>query len=169
MPPCRGCGPVSRTNQSCCWDLNPGPRPYQGRALPAELQQRRVFVSCSRGAARTRNVNSSDRAGDGNRTHISCLEGRGFTTKLHPQLHSHWAGRDSNPRTPKRPDLQSGAIDRSATCPSPAREVLRREDLVYKRPTECREARGGNRTRNLRFTKPLLCQLSYTSKLWGEP
>ncbi len=28
---------------SCCWDLNPGPRPYQGRTLPAELQQQRVF------------------------------------------------------------------------------------------------------------------------------
>ncbi|VTS01563.1 unnamed protein product [Tuwongella immobilis] len=28
---------------------------------------------------------STDRAGDGNRTHMSCLEGRGFTTKLHPR------------------------------------------------------------------------------------
>ena len=28
------------TPESCCWDLNPGPRPYQGRTLPAELQQR---------------------------------------------------------------------------------------------------------------------------------
>jgi hypothetical protein len=29
-----------------------------------------------------------------------------------------WAERDSNPRTPRRPDLQSGAIDRSAIRPS---------------------------------------------------
>src|SRR4051812_5767938 len=32
-----------------------------------------------------------------------------------------WVGRDSNPRTPKRPDLQSGAIDHSATYPRSAR------------------------------------------------
>ena len=31
---------------------------------------------------------------------------------------SEWAERDSNPRTPKRPDLQSGAIDRSAIRPT---------------------------------------------------
>ena len=39
---------------------------------------------------------------------------------LHPSafiLSFQWVGRDSNPRTPKRPDLQSGAIDRSATYP----------------------------------------------------
>lgn len=35
----------------------------------------------------------------------------------HSAFPPEWAGRDSNPRTPKRPDLQSGAIDRSATCP----------------------------------------------------
>src|ERR1700756_3342754 len=26
--------------ESCRWDLNPGPRPYQGRALPTEPRQR---------------------------------------------------------------------------------------------------------------------------------
>src|ERR1700722_21015287 len=31
---------VESARKSCCWDLNPGPRPYQGSALPAELQQR---------------------------------------------------------------------------------------------------------------------------------
>ena len=25
--------------ESCRWDLNPGPRPYQGRALPTEPRQ----------------------------------------------------------------------------------------------------------------------------------
>lgn len=39
------------------------------------------------------------------------LEGLGFSG------FGQWVGRDSNPRTPKRPDLQSGAIDRSATYP----------------------------------------------------
>jgi hypothetical protein len=28
-----------------------------------------------------------------------------------------WVGRDSNPRSPEAPDLQSGAFDRSATYP----------------------------------------------------
>lgn len=27
----------------------------------------------------------NSRAGDGNRTHVFCLEGRGFTIKLHPR------------------------------------------------------------------------------------
>src|SRR5438105_721711 len=36
------------------------------------------------------------RAGDGNRTRVSCLEGRGSTIELHPHK---WAGRDSNPRS----------------------------------------------------------------------
>src|SRR6185312_9363854 len=36
-----GCGaPLNSVpSQSCCWDLNPGPPPYQGGALPTELQQ----------------------------------------------------------------------------------------------------------------------------------
>ena len=31
-----------RKSQSCRWDLNPGPRPYQGRALPTEPRQQYV-------------------------------------------------------------------------------------------------------------------------------
>src|SRR4026208_668327 len=31
---------------SCCWDLNPGPPPYQGGALPTELQQPIFMVHC---------------------------------------------------------------------------------------------------------------------------
>src|SRR5438309_7355853 len=30
--------------ESCLWDLNPGPRPYQGRALPTEPRQRCLDV-----------------------------------------------------------------------------------------------------------------------------
>jgi hypothetical protein len=29
--------------KSCRWDLNPGPRPYQGRALPTEPRQQRCL------------------------------------------------------------------------------------------------------------------------------
>lgn len=98
------------------------------------------------------------KAGEGNRTLVTCLEGRSSTIELHPhpaslrvpQSHrikvqapgiavhrfrvslekdcdfatldsvtvSYWAGRDSNPRRDNPPDLQSGAIGRSATCPS---------------------------------------------------
>ena len=31
--------------KSCRWDLNPGPRPYQGRALPTEPRQQRCLSS----------------------------------------------------------------------------------------------------------------------------
>ena len=73
----------------------------------------------------------------------SCLEGKCSTVELLPQgavdssqwaagsenrsgfpahcsrptAHCRWVGRDSNPRTPKRADLQSAAIDHSATYP----------------------------------------------------
>src|SRR6476620_11135315 len=57
-------------------------------------------------------------------------------------------------RTPEGtspPDLQSGAIDRSATCP-------------VQRPTAHGRASGGTRTHDQRFTKPLLYQLSYAGE-----
>ena len=70
----------------------------------------------------------------------TCLEGKSSTTELHPHggssrfqvpgskfvlnlepgiwnLELQWVGRDLNPRIPKEPDLQSGAIDRSAIRP----------------------------------------------------
>src|SRR6266567_3993348 len=72
-------------NESCCWGLNPGPRPYQGSALPLSYSSR--FISLPE-------------AGDGNRTHVACLEGRCSTIELHPQS-LYWAGRDSNPRRTK--------------------------------------------------------------------
>ena len=57
-----------------------------------------------------------------------------------------WAGRDSNPRRPKSPDLQSGAIDHSATYP---RFFSKRERATRR-----------NRTDDPQFTKLLLYQLS---------
>ena len=106
----------------------------------------------------------------------SCLEGKCSTVELLPQSgvrdaefavrsirrrrpklllfripHSEfrisleWVERDLNPRIPKEADLQSAAIDHSAIypCSTPSR------------------ASGENRTHDLRFTKPLLYQLSY--------
>ena len=52
-------------------------------------------------------------------------------------------------------DLQSAAISHSATPPAPAPHLAD--------PLDSR-ADGGNRTLNRRFTKPVLCQLSYVSK-----
>ncbi len=113
--------------ESCHWDSNPGPRPYQGRALPTEPWQRDFVRSravqgsfglvwegfaarqlgCVRdgafelagsrstpgsrpGPAPLRSshrgaVRRPPRAGDGNRTHVACLEGRGSTIELHPR------------------------------------------------------------------------------------
>jgi hypothetical protein len=114
--------------QSCRWDLNPGPRPYQGRALPTEPRQHGVpcvvsprslvpSLACSSGGVacpasgrlvlpcgrscrplviaglvslphvtpvRPARFTPSSRAGDGNRTHVACLEGRYSTIELHP-------------------------------------------------------------------------------------
>ena len=36
--------------ESCRWDLNPGPRPYQGRALPTEPRQRVFLLGLGGGA-----------------------------------------------------------------------------------------------------------------------
>src|ERR1700758_3823336 len=69
--------------KSCRWDLNPGPRPYQGRALPTEPRQRPRWLSApSIGPAAGP---PASEAGDGNRTHVACLEGRYSTTELHPR------------------------------------------------------------------------------------
>src|SRR4051812_10122937 len=60
--------------QSCRWDLNPGPRPYQGRALPTEPRQHRIPLFCSSSGRSVPPAPDSE-AGDGNRTHVACLEG----------------------------------------------------------------------------------------------
>ena len=78
----------SGPTESCRWDLNPGPRPYQGRALPTEPRQR-CCVRDSRKpgssiSSRPSSVGPATRAGDGNRTHVACLEGRYSTIELHP-------------------------------------------------------------------------------------
>ena len=99
-----------------------------------------------------------------------------------------WAGVDSNHRTLARTDLQSVAFSHSATYPYLFVIILynvllnlvwllkmpltRFELVASPLRRECstpepqghldsRKAGNGTRTYNLRFTKPLLCQLSY--------
>lgn len=102
--------PLTCPLASCCWDLNPGPPPYQGGALPTELQQRvlsvvrspLVAVRCITFVRRVRlstghGLRSTDKqAGEGNRTLVTCLEGRSSTIELHPRL---WSARSTSGRS----------------------------------------------------------------------
>ena len=121
--------------ESCCWDLNPGPLPYQGGALPLS------YSSDTRVGGPARQSYAGGRCRPeramGFEPTTSCLEGRSSTVELHP--HRNRPACHSSPSSPsgqggirtpvgrKPPDLQSGAIDRSATCPvgSPRREATR--------------------------------------------
>ena len=75
------------SSESCFWGLNPGPRPYQGRALPLSYSST-PFIRAMRGhpgfvhAARFK----VPIAGEGNRTLVTCLEGRSSTIELHPRV-----------------------------------------------------------------------------------
>ena len=230
-PECLGDRP-----KSCRWDLNPGPRPYQGRALPTEPRQQ-----CSNPTRRlgpippdpdprrsptrpSRSARPEPRAGDGNRTHVACLEGRYSTIELHPHAIPirPWPvrssgepgsrGRDGGSRVeptvldvvlrlmslirasfrldlpsmpavdmggagfePAKavpPDLQSGPFGRLGIHPisGPDRRAARRPDgdapATRRSTLSPRDRAGGeSRTHNRRFTKPVLCRLSYASDL----
>ncbi len=136
----------------------------------------------------------SSRAGDGNRTHVTSLEGWSSTIELRPQLRlllnfvfakPQAFGQSSHERKPhllykmgevgfeptkaEPPDLQSGPFDHSGI---PPRSYGPATFVTPVRTTEChstsagghtiwastvsRGASGGNRTHNLRFTKPEL-------------
>src|SRR5438874_7565380 len=70
-----------------------------------------------------------------------------------------WAGRESNPHSRKTADLQSAELTTCSTYPRAAPGELR---LVVRPTPVCSVgADDGTRTRNRRFTKPLLYQLSY--------
>ncbi len=111
------------------------------------------------------------RAGDGNRTHAACLEGRGSTTELHP-------------RAIHRPCCKSQhGWSRIRTCEGSATRftvwplwplgyppgLFRTDATRTVRASRFGEilsrgrAGGESRTHNLRFTKPVLCRLSYAS------
>jgi len=52
----------------------------------------------------------------------SCPFGNGYVGAPTPLFRKMWTERDSNPRTPKRPDLQSGGFNHSPICPFCAAE-----------------------------------------------
>ena len=175
-------------------------------------------------------IDRAPRAGDGNRTHVACLEGRYSTIELHPpgRDHRRYAGpkrrrpseltgqswghcgrrervarasdptRDpfpfrGNATVPRPSDLTHG-WSRIRTCegsatrftvwplwplgypPGSTRNWRRRSDarpalrLVVRLrrdresfPSRSGRAGGESRTHNRRFTKPVLCRLSYAS------
>ena len=166
--------------ESCYWGLNPGPLPYQGSALPLSYSSG-SFSSTAGDGIRTRNIQLGRLELcqlSYTRTRIfDCrLSIADSQHSCNPLLSSRPAGESQHAnrtfidrqsaileagqggiRTPvgrSPPDLQSGAFDRSATCPSFSKSAggSRRDS-----------ARGGTRTHNRRFTKPELCQLSYAS------
>ena len=127
--------------KSCRWDLNPGPRPYQGRALPTEPRQH-CFERLDDPVGDRSASNShahlsgprppSPRAGDGNRTHVACLEGRYSTIELHPRdppgrdaagraerrrRSGHWLGRRSARRLASDPGRFSRPVSRPSCVP----------------------------------------------------
>src|SRR5437867_9083288 len=75
--------------KSCCWGLNPGPRPYQGRALPLSYSSlwhaSWLSSSCSPGPARRRSgKNLQEKRVMGIEPTRTCLEGRCSAFELHP-------------------------------------------------------------------------------------
>lgn len=100
--------PVGRRilSQSGRWDLNPRHLAWKARALP--LSYTRMLNTAS-AVLFAQSVPIYRRRP---RSTLLCFRG------LSVGRNTEWVGRDLNPRTPKRPDLQSGAIDHSATYPS---------------------------------------------------
>src|ERR1051325_1049916 len=73
---------------------------------------------------------------------------------------SWWAGRESNPHSRMTADLQSAELTTCSTYPrgfAPGTAG----NVVAPAHVHSIGADDGTRTRNRRFTKPLLCQLSY--------
>lgn len=88
-------------------------------------------------------------AGGGNRTRDSCLEGKGITIMQHPR--SLWAGRDLNPRTACRTDLQSVAFNHSATYP---RATAHRYGIRRRGPLDFERVLHGRGERRVRDDVP---------------
>ena len=163
-----------------------------------------------------------EKAGDGNRTHVACLEGRYSTIELHPRFRppsgvhgtiaargrscldrfpgtravvdsrvclrwltlgsssdpfqpigSDMGGAGFEPAKALPPDLQSGPFGRLGIHPinrfrhSPPCQRARRQPGTIGTTVSGR-AGGETRTHNPRFTKPMLCRLSYASSLHRE-
>ena len=122
------------------------------------------------------------KAGDGNRTHVACLEGRYSTIELHPRFlppyslslpfqprsNETWVEQDSNLR---RHCHQIYSLAPLAAWVSTRNFCFRRTtrrspEHAQKSPSG--RAGGGTRTHNPRFTKPMLYRLSYASSLHRE-
>ena len=92
---------------SCCWDLNPGPLPYQGSALPLSYSsmlrsspERRSHESLGNlieknatgfapsSPRREARQEKGGGAGEGDRTLTTSLEGWGSTIELRPPMNS---------------------------------------------------------------------------------
>ena len=120
---------------SCCWDLNPGPPPYQGGALP---------LSYSSGGDERRAKQRAPGAGEGNRTLTTSLEGWSSTFELHPQTtparttakrlqrrssptrtaSGRMGGAGFEPAKAEPPDLQSGPVGRLGIRPDQGAEFV---------------------------------------------
>ena len=83
---------------SCYRDLNPGPLPYQGSALPLSYNSKKK---------------KSGRRGSNPRP--SAWKANALSTELLPQF--LWAKMDSNHRSRKTADLQSAPFGHSGICP----------------------------------------------------
>jgi hypothetical protein len=180
----------------------------------------------SRPDRRPRSTDASTRAGDGNRTHVACLEGRYSTIELHPpwarprtsvearsgEVGSRWLGvgrgraigvalfvapsesgswgRSSSPRSIRRDARRWVEQDsnlrrhchqiyslaplatwvstrlRPGFIPFGHFHPHRAASMPHSGLFGRRESRAGgeSRTHNRRFTKPVLCRLSYASR-----
>ena len=88
---------------SCYRDLNPGPLPYQGSALPLSYNSDFAFQ-----------LKESGRRGSNPRP--SAWKANALSTELLPHL-LQWAKMDSNHRRRKPADLQSAPFGHSGICP----------------------------------------------------
>ena len=89
---------------SCYRDLNPGPLPYQGSALPLSYNSKKK---------------KSGRRGSNPRP--SAWKANALSTELLPQF--LWAKMDSNHRRRKPADLQSAPFGHSGICPFQNQEI----------------------------------------------
>ena len=89
---------------SCYRDLNPGPLPYQGSALPLSYNSKKK---------------KSGRRGSNPRP--SAWKANALSTELLPQF--LWAKMDSNHRSRKTADLQSAPFGHSGICPFQNQEI----------------------------------------------
>ena len=92
---------------SCYRDLNPGPLPYQGSALPLSYNSKR---------------RRKRRAEDGTQTRDPQL-GRLMLYQLSYFRNFLWAKMDSNHRRRKPADLQSAPFGHSGICPFQNQEI----------------------------------------------